>query len=54
MWEGEPLSSEAFLPEEAGGGGGGVSHGNTKAVYRRPGGDGVSGPELGVRGLNGR
>lgn len=33
------------LPEEAAAAGG-VSHGNTKAVHRWPGGDGVSGPEL--------
>lgn len=55
MWEGAPLSSEAWgsLPEEAAAAGG-VSHGNTKAVHRWPSGDGVSGPELWVRGLNGR
>lgn len=41
------------LPEEAAAAGG-VSHGNTKAVHRWPGGDGVSGLELRVRGLNGR
>lgn len=56
MWEGVPLSSEALgeafqrklllLV--------GFPHGNTKAVHRWPGGDGVSGLELRVRGLNGR
>ena len=41
------------LPEEAAAAGG-VSHGDTKAVHRWPGGDAVSGPELRERGLNGR
>lgn len=42
------------LPEEAAAAAAGVSQGNTKAVHRWPGGDRVSGSELGVRGLNGR
>lgn len=40
------------LPEEAAAAAGGVSHSNTKVVHRWPGGDGVSGSELGVRGLS--
>lgn len=49
----EPLSSEALEKPYRGGGGrkgGGSSHGNTKDVYRCPGGDGVSGQELGMGG----